>query len=242
MKRISAYFRPESIGEAARASDRPGAVLIGGGTKLNSRVAPGPCRLSTCSSPVLTGLTVLTPRSCVSARRRRCSNSLTPTRSRRSCARRLGEKLPSTLRAQSTLGGAIVSADRESELLAALLVHDAVVSVARPQGTEETKLDDLLKRLPLGAQEVVTSVVIDTAGTASLVRTGRTPADKAIVAAAARVGEDGRRRLALSGVASTPVLVEESDQLDPPGDFRGSGEYRRALARVLVSRAIEGVS
>jgi CO/xanthine dehydrogenase FAD-binding subunit len=56
------------------------------------------------------------------------------------------------------------------------------------------------------------------------------------------VGADGRRRLALAGVASTPVLAEETDELDPPGDFRGSGEYRRALAGVLVSRAIEGVS
>jgi len=242
MKRISAYFRPESIGEALALLDRPGAVLIGGGTKLNSRVAPGPMSVVDLQLAGLDGI------DCIDTQKLRIGATTTLQQLvdadeipavLREAARR---ELPSTLRAQSTLGGAIVSADRESELLAALLVHDAVVSVARPQGTEETKLDDLLKRLPLGAQEVVTSVVIDTAGTASLVRTGRTPADKAIVAAAARVGEDGRRRLALSGVASTPVLVEESDQLDPPGDFRGSGEYRRALARVLVSRAIEGVS
>ena len=236
MKRISAYFRPESIGEALALLDRPGAVLIGGGTKLNSRVAPGPMSVVDLQLAGLDGI------DCIDTQKLRIGATTTLQQLvdadeipavLREAARR---ELPSTLRAQSTLGGAIVSADRESELLAALLVHDAVVSVARPQGTEETKLDDLLKRLPLGAQEVVTSVVIDTAGTASLVRTGRTPADKA------RVGEDGRRRLALSGVASTPVLVEESDQLDPPGDFRGSGEYRRALARVLVSRAIEGVS
>jgi len=56
------------------------------------------------------------------------------------------------------------------------------------------------------------------------------------------MGADGRRRLALSGVASTPILVGEADELDPQGDFRGSGEYRRALAGILVSRAIEGVS
>ena len=35
MKRISAYSRPESIGEALALLDRPGAVLIGGGTKLH---------------------------------------------------------------------------------------------------------------------------------------------------------------------------------------------------------------
>jgi probable selenate reductase FAD-binding subunit len=242
MKRISAYFRPESIGEALALLDRPGAVLIGGGTKLNGRVAPGPMSVVDLQLAGLDGIERIDTQKLrigATTTLQQLADADEVPAVLREAARR---ELPSTLRAQSTLGGTIVSADRESELLVALLVHDAVVSVARPQGTEETKLEDLLKRLPLGAQEVVTSVVIDTAGTASLVRTGRTPADKAIVAAAARVGEDGRRRLALSGVASTPVLVEECDQLDPPGDFRGSGEYRRALARVLVSRSIEGVS
>jgi len=37
------------------------------------------------------------------------------------------------------------------------------------------------------------------------------------------------------------VLVDAAavGDLDPPGDFRGSGEYRRALAAVLASRALE---
>src|ERR1035438_2286779 len=39
MKRISAYFRPESIGEAFALLDGPGAVLIGGGTKLDGRLS-----------------------------------------------------------------------------------------------------------------------------------------------------------------------------------------------------------
>jgi carbon-monoxide dehydrogenase medium subunit/putative selenate reductase FAD-binding subunit len=103
-------------------------------------------------------------------------------------------------------------------------------------------LEVLLAHLPLASHEIVTAVAIDTGGSASVARTARTSADKPIVVAAARVGADGRRRLALAGVASTPVLAEETDELDPPGDFRGSGEYRRALAGVLVSRAIEGVS
>ena len=42
MKRISAYFRPESIGEAFALLDQPGAVLIGGGTKLNLRTMSVP--------------------------------------------------------------------------------------------------------------------------------------------------------------------------------------------------------
>ena len=47
-------------------------------------------------------------------------------------------------------------------------------------------------------------------------------------------------RVALTGVAATPVLVDPSalDSLDPPGDFRGSPEYRREVAGVLTKRVI----
>jgi CO/xanthine dehydrogenase FAD-binding subunit len=157
----------------------------------------------------------------------------------REAARR---ELPSTLRAQSTIAGTIVGADCESELITVLLVHDAVVVVERPEGIEQLALEVLLSRLPLAPPGIITAVTIDTPGVASLTRTARTPADKAIVAAAVRIGADGRRRLALAGVASTPILVGEADELEPPSDFRGSAEYRRALAGVLVARAIEGVS
>jgi CO/xanthine dehydrogenase FAD-binding subunit len=103
-------------------------------------------------------------------------------------------------------------------------------------------LDVMLAQLPSSSHGIVTAVAIETGGATSAARTARTPADKPIVVAVARVGADGRRRIALAGVATTPVLVDEIDDLDPPGDFRGSGQYRRELARVLVSRAIEEVS
>jgi CO/xanthine dehydrogenase FAD-binding subunit len=42
-------------------------------------------------------------------------------------------------------------------------------------------------------------------------------------------------------VAPTPVLVDDGsiDALDPPGDYRGSAEYRRHLAAVLSARVRE---
>ena len=57
----------------------------------------------------------------------------------------------------------------------------------------------------------------------------------------ARLSDEGRR-LALTGVAPTPVLVQPDDVLDPAGDFRGSSDYRRALADVLLARAVEAIA
>ena len=60
----------------------------------------------------------------------------------------------------------------------------------------------------------------------------------------AAVDEHGRRP-GFAGVAAAPVLVPglaAIARLDPPGDFRGSGEYRRAVAAVLAARALEAIS
>jgi len=219
----------------------PGAVLIGGGTKVRDRGPSEPMSVVDLQLAGLTGIDQLDNgalRIGATTTLQQLTDSEGVPAVIREAARR---ESPSTLRAQSTLGGTIVSADWESELLATLLVHDAVVLVARPDGTEETRLEALFVQIPFLSHQIVTAVVIDTRGKASVARTARTPADKPIVVAAARVGADGRRRLALAGVASTPILVAGTDELNPPGDFRGSGEYRRSLAGVLLSRAIEGV-
>ena len=72
----------------------------------------------------------------------------------------------------------------------------------------------------------------------------RTPADAPIVAAVARRTPDQQTLLALCGVAQTPVLVDPddvADSIDPPGDFRGSAEYRRAMALTLTQRVLEEI-
>ena len=79
------------------------------------------------------------------------------------------------------------------------------------------------------------------ASQATGVATARTPADTPIVAALGRRTDEGALRLALTGVAATPVLVDADhlDALDPPGDFRGTPAYRRHLAAVLTARVAE---
>jgi probable selenate reductase FAD-binding subunit len=146
-------------------------------------------------------------------------------------------ELPSALRNQATIGGTVAQADRESILLAALLVHEARVQI---HGQPQTTLGEYLAGDRRG---LVVGIVIDISGRGSIASTGRTPADTPIVAALARSTTDGPR-LALTGVASTPVEADPAspaDDLDPPGDFRGSPAYRTHLATILSARALSEV-
>lgn len=93
----------------------------------------------------------------------------------------------------------------------------------------------------------------------------RTPSDRPIVVAAAMLsfsyGTCQQARLALGGVALHPIRVPEAEAMltdqpltpeliaaaaqraaelvQPAGDFRGSAEYRQAMAGVLAERALQ---
>ena len=60
-----------------------------------------------------------------------------------------------------------------------------------------------------------------------------------VMVAGVRTGAD-TVRLAATGVATTPVLIDLDalDALDPPDDFRGSAAYRRHLAATLGARVV----
>lgn len=146
---------------------------------------------------------------------------------------------PNTLRNASTIGGTVAAANPESELLAGLLVHEATVAVAKPDGPVELALPDLLANPDLLAGGIITTVSAAIGGETASARTGRTPADVPIVAAAGRIVPGGLS-IALTGVAATPVLVDPNNtaELDPPEDFRGSAAYRKELAAVLTQRVL----
>jgi CO/xanthine dehydrogenase FAD-binding subunit len=146
---------------------------------------------------------------------------------------------PNTLRNAVTVGGLVAGRAAESALLAGLLVHEAVATVAAAHGTRTIELPTVLRDgVPAGA--VITSVRVSWDGETAVESTARTPADLPIVAAAARRRNDGAILLALSGVATTPILVAPSEvaAVDPPGDFRGSPGYRRHLAVTLTRRVL----
>ncbi|MDP2772637.1 MAG: FAD binding domain-containing protein [Nocardioides sp.] len=241
MVTASAYWRPTTIIQAFELLERPGALVLAGGTRLNGGSSAEPVEVVDLQALGLDGIRpepddVLRIGAMTTLQDVADSDQVPGVV--REAARR---EQPSTLRAQGTVGGCVATGHAESELLAALLVHEAVVHLDSGLGTEMVPLAHLLDELPLGAGRVVTALAIRTTGTAASAHTARTPADRAIVAAFARSAGDGRWT-ALTGVAPTPVLVEPGDELHPIGDFRGSSDYRRALAEVLLARAVEEIS
>jgi CO/xanthine dehydrogenase FAD-binding subunit len=149
---------------------------------------------------------------------------------------------PNTFRRAGTLGGVLVDADWESELFAALLVHEARVRIRTLAGKEVVPLDKFTqKSIGIG---IVTGVIINEDGQTAHERVSRTPADNPIVAVVGRKDGSGEVHLALCGVADRPVLSSEDGiaRLSPPGDFRGSSVYRQKLAEILVGRVLGQLS
>lgn len=173
------------------------------------------------------------------------------------------------LRGQATVGGTVAAGGPENPLLVLLLALDARLTVYQPEPTYISLegflegRDDLLRQ---GA--LITELFIPSASPTCRVgfaHVGRTPRDRPIVCAAACVDVDGgicrEVHLALGGVARHPLRARDAEaflqgrpptpeaiqeaadraalSLDPPGDFRGSPEYRRAMAGVLARRALE---
>ena len=233
MATVNRYVRPATL-EAARTALRDsGAVVLGGGTVVNAAPTPEPVTVVDLQALGLDRIEVdhLWLRIGATVTLQALSEHPAVPDAVREAARR---ELPSTLRAAATVGGCVAMAEPDGELFAALLVYDALVLTAAG------------RELPLAVEQFeqgdfIVAVEIATGEDCAWARTARTSADRAIVAAFVRRHPVGTTRLALTGVARRPVLVDPDalDELEPPGDFRGSPEYRRALAQTLAARALE---
>ncbi len=236
MKTISAYHRPASLDEVVSLLGRTDVTttVIAGGTALNTVDMPENTEIVDIQDAVTGGTERIGDRVVYGAMTR-LVDLISAPETPPLLAELAGREGPNTLRNASTIGGTVAEGDAESELLAGLLVHDAKLTLSGRQ--EQIPLPTLFTNWSLLDRTVITSVSVSIGGETASARTGRTPADISIVAAAGRIVPDGLR-LALTGVAATPILVDPHDlsTLQPPSDFRGSSEYRLKLAEVLAMR------
>ena len=238
MYRIEAYHRPTSVAEVLDLLASSHGLLLAGGTTIRHDGGAEPTEIVDLQALGLDRITidgdVVRMDAMVTLQDLADSEAVPELIS--SAAR---AELPSTLRTLATVGGTIGAAWPDSLLLTALLVQDTSVYFA--DGRSET-LPSVLSN-GVAAGELIVAIDAHTAGTTAVAQTGRTPSDDPIVAAAARTTDDGIR-LAICGIARTPELVNvaDLDRVEPPGDFRGSAEYRHHLANVLSARVIEELS
>lgn len=165
------------------------------------------------------------------------------------------DEAPLNLRNTATIGGGIVKARSESELLLALLALAARAVVVIGDGQERSvPLPDLLAdpetAIGRGLIAEVQVPLPPVAVHGGLARVARTPSDQPIVAAAAVVDDSGAR-VAIGGVIAVPRLIRlaagqelEAEMeavlagADLLTDFRGSAGYRRAMAPIIAQRAL----
>ena len=165
---------------------------------------------------------------------------------------------PNTYRNAATLGGIIASRLPDSELLAALLVLDAQLSLRTPD-TAVISLADYLSatETPHG---LITDIFFAMAsGAGSSERVARTPADTPIVSITCWQPSGDTPRLAATGIGVRPFRLQAAEAAlvegvtdttvtaaaqaaqtanTHPGDFRGSAAYRGEMAAVLTRRVL----
>jgi carbon-monoxide dehydrogenase medium subunit len=167
------------------------------------------------------------------------------------------------IRNRSTVGGSLAHADPASELPAVVVALDGEVVLRSRAGERIVAASDFFLGPYTTArtrEELVTEVRLAAAPARSAFReVARRHGDFALVGAYAAL-VDGRARVALCGASPAPVRagrVEQAlaqgasvadaarlaaEEVEPWDDVHGTADYRRALATVVVRRALEAVA
>ncbi len=144
------------------------------------------------------------------------------------------------IRNRGTVVGSLVHADPAAELPAVLLALGGRLRVHSTRGDREIPADELFQGVFESALEpdelAVEAWFPGFTGTAAIAEESRRHGDFAL-AGVVRAGD----RLALFGVAATPVLADPADPargLEPSADLEATPEFRRHLVRVLAERVM----
>ncbi len=268
-KKPAAYYRPTNLDEALRFLRQPNTLPLAGGTALLATEEgigaavvdlqnAGLDHLSWADDGQLLRIGAM-------VRLTDLSEFLAPLTELQDAAALLREAVhragPNTYRNAATVGGIVASRLPDSELLAALLVLDATVSLRLPS-SETVSLAAYLEddeRLPGLITEII---VYWPSGHGAAERVARTPADYPIVSVTAWRPDSGALRLAATGIGPRPVHLTAAEAaliggLDDdsiaaaaqaaaasahhPGDFRGNAAYRAEMAAVLTRRVLSSL-
>lgn len=241
MAYIGSYHRPGDLAEALALLARPDTLTfpLGGGTQLNGRPLSAPAEVVDLQDLGLSTIEQAGSRFSLGAMT--TLQQLVDHEPLPPVLRELARtSAPSTIRNMATIGGTVASRSWESPLLAGLLAYGATITVAREDGSADYTLDDALQTRDAFQAGIITAIALEASGRATFAGTARTPADTPIVLVVGHQDETGSLRVAATGLASTPIRIDPATmaELDPPGDFRGSPDYRRHLAATLTSRVL----
>ena len=288
MLNLKEYHRPKDLTEAVALLQRkqPRTVVLSGGTWL---VGEAPRDVEAVVDIANLGLNrILVEGNLVRIGAAVTHQQLVESEQLRTSALRVISETAQAMsglniRNRATIGGAIVTADAASPLVTALLACDAevVIAGAKDKTKPADAPSDFWKVLPLAGFLAYRRQILDEGTLITEVRmplpspdtrshytrVARTPRDYPIVCAVAafamKDGIAGHVRIAVGGVAATPIRLSRLEfglekkrladwldgemeaqmaLLDPPGDWLGSAEYRKEMARVLVRRAILAVA
>ena len=233
MAKVKTYHRPKSITETLQLLQRPSTILLAGGTQLIANLAE-PVDVIDLQAVGLNQIEAEVDTITMGAMVR--LQAIVEHESVPELVQQMTLcQGPNTFRHMGTLGGVVATANPESELYAALLVHEAQITAQTSTGETTTPLADF----ELGPKMLITAVTLQRHGQTASDRVARTPADEPIVAVVGRrVAESVL--LAACGVAQRPILInaDEIDRLTPPADFRGSSKYRREMTAILCQRVL----
>lgn len=265
-KKPTAYYRPTNLDEALRLLRQPNTLPLAGGTALLASEEGIDSAVVDLQNAGLDHLSWADGgrllRAGAMVRLADLNEFLSPLTAVEGAAalvcgaiRRAG---PNTYRNAATLGGIVASRLPDSELLAALLVLNATITLRLP-APETLTLAAYLEddeRLPGLITEIVVYWPI---GKGATERVARTPADSPIVSVSGWRPDGGAIRLAAVGISPRPIPLTAAEaalagdlsddtiaaagqaaaaSATHPGDFRGDAAYRAEMAAVLTRRVL----
>ncbi|MCP5099562.1 MAG: hypothetical protein GY943_28745 [Chloroflexi bacterium] len=258
-KKVTAYYRPQQLDDALKQLQQPDTKAIAGGTHLLA--ADTDCAVVDLQNLGLNQIDLAADTLTIGATATLTGVDEFLSEQESGAAILLQQVIKqagaNTYRNAATLGGIIARRLPNSELLAALLVLDASLSLRTPDETA-VSLPQYLQadERPFG---LITHIHIPWhTGQGSSHRVARTPADYPIVSITSWQAEDSVR-LAATGLGERPFRLQSAEAAlkngitettitaaaqaaqaanQHPGDFRGDAAYRAEMAAVLTKRTL----